>query len=176
MYGTSVATFVDGVTKASPETNSRASRSAEDLRKVLTFGAYDVRVLIIKFADRLHNMYTLGHMPAAKQRRISEETRAVYVPLAERLGIHVWKTEFEKLCCRYLNGYAYDLAARQNEQTADARMRGLRYIKQYFSTLVMDRMEEGAILNIEMNEDGPKTKRHHPTYGPPCCATANRGP
>ncbi|CAK0880875.1 unnamed protein product [Prorocentrum cordatum] len=110
-------------------------------------------------------------MPAAKQRRISEETRAVYVPLAERLGIHIWKREFEELCCRYLNGYAYDLAVRHNEQTAEARGRGLRYIRQYFSTLIMDKMEEGAIQKVEMDEEPLHTQLRrwatHSSSAPP---------
>ncbi|CAE8636405.1 unnamed protein product [Polarella glacialis] len=153
VFGRVVASLVDGVTKASCATKSRASRSAQDLRKVLARSAQDVRVLVIKFADRLHNMRTLEHMPATKQRRIAEETRAVYVPLAERLGVHVWKTELEDLCCQYINGYAYQAVREQNRLSQVARQRNLRYLQQYIRTMMVEMTTETSILEISVHEE-----------------------
>lgn len=159
IFGPSVASLVDGVTKAECSVKqSRASRSAQDLRKILDRAAYDVRVLVIKFADRMHNMRTLDFMPPNKQRRIAEETRAVFVPLSERLGIHVWKTEFEELCCRYLNGYAYEVLTEVNQQTVIARQRNLRYLEQYFGTLLIDYRDDGSIRDIELAEEPVHTQ------------------
>ncbi|CAE7509641.1 relA [Symbiodinium microadriaticum] len=147
-FGPVVASLVDGVTKASQAscTRSRASRSAQDLRKVLTRAAQDVRVLVIKFADRLHNMRTLA-----------EETRAVYVPLAERLGVHIWKTEFEELCCRYLNGCAYEEVLERNRRSQVARQRHRRYIQQYIRTMMVE-MTSDSILEICVREEPPHTQ------------------
>ncbi|CAE6924315.1 RIOK1 [Symbiodinium natans] len=147
-FGPVVASLVDGVTKASQAscTKSRASRSAQDLRKVLTRAAQDVRVLIIKFADRLHNMRTLA-----------EETRAVYVPLAERLGVHIWKTEFEELCCQYLNGCAYEEVLDRNRRSQVARQRHRRYIQQYIRTMMVE-MTSDSILEISVREEPPHTQ------------------
>merc|ERR1719464_567190 len=99
-------------------------------------------------------------MPSKKQRRIAEETRAVYVPLAERLGIHIWKTELEELCSKYLNGYAYKVAVEQNHQTAESRKRNLRYIKQYFRTMIVDWKSGGAVQEISMEEEPVHTLLH----------------
>eukprot|EP00974_Lingulodinium_polyedra_P124780 11191963-Lingulodinium_polyedra.AAC.1 len=122
--------------------------TVEDLQNVLESAAGDVRVLVIKVADRLHNMRTLERMPPKKQRRVADETRAVYVPLAERLGVRVWKTELEELCCRYLNGYAYELVVRPNEQARAARQRNLRFFQQYFGTLTVDWSIDSSVLEI----------------------------
>lgn len=158
-FGPVVASLVDGVTKASQAScgGSRASRSAQDLRKVLTRAAQDVRVLVIKFADRMHNMRTLEHMPCSKQRRIAEETRAVYVPLAERFGVHIWKTEFEELCCKYLNGYAYEAVLDRNRRSKVARFRNLRYIEQYIRTMLVE-MRADAVFEISLSEEPPHTQ------------------
>ncbi|CAJ1338953.1 unnamed protein product [Effrenium voratum] len=158
-FGPVVASLVDGVTKASQAScgGSRAARSAQDLRKVLTRAAQDVRVLVIKFADRLHNMRTLEHMPASKQRRIAQETRAVYVPLAERFGVHIWKTEFEELCCKYLNGYAYEEVLERNHRLKVARSRHLRYIEQYIRTMLVEMTSE-TVLKIDLREEPPHTQ------------------
>lgn len=157
-FGPVVASLVDGVTKASQAScKSRASRSAQDLRKVLTRAAQDVRVLVIKFADRLHNMRTLEHMPSSKQRRIAEETRAVYVPLAERFGVHIWKTELEELCCRYLNGFAYEEVLEKNQRAKVARFRNRRYIEQYIRTMLVE-MQVDSVLQISLSEEPPHTQ------------------
>ena len=96
-FGLEVAHLVDGVTKLD-KVRFGADAEAESLRKMIVAGGRDLRVLVIKLADRLHNMRTLRYQPADKQQRIARATQDVLVPLADRLGIHVLKRELEGLC------------------------------------------------------------------------------
>jgi GTP pyrophosphokinase len=114
-FGDDVARLVDGVTKMkmihgmrdAPETERRETAHAESLRKMLLAMAEDVRVVLIKLADRLHNMRTLGSLSTAKQQRIARETMEIYAPLANRLGIWQIKWELEDLSFRYLQPQTY---------------------------------------------------------------------
>lgn len=100
--------FVKGVTKISGiKFSSQQQQQAQNFRKMLLSVADDIRVIIIKFADRLHNMRTLDHMPGKKQSRIALETRDVYAPLAHRLGMYRIKMEMEDLALRYLDPEVY---------------------------------------------------------------------
>ncbi|MGA4545443.1 RelA/SpoT family protein [Uniformispora flossi] len=97
-FGEDVAHLVDGVTKLEKvDFNNRQEAEAETMRKILVATGRDLRVTVIKLADRLHNMRTIRHMRRASQIRIAEVTRDVFIPLAERLGIHVLKTELEDI-------------------------------------------------------------------------------
>jgi GTP pyrophosphokinase len=99
---------VDGLTKLSRiEFQSKEVAQAENFRKMLLSMSEDIRVVLIKFADRLHNMRTLGYLPETKRRRIASETLEIYAPLSNRLGIGWLKTEFEDLSFRYLLPHSY---------------------------------------------------------------------
>ena len=102
-FGDDVALLVNGVSKISQISfDSKEQAEAENFRKMLMAMSEDVRVMIIKLADRLHNMRTLGVMRAEKQRRISNQTLEVYAPIAERLGLYHWARELQDLCLSYL--------------------------------------------------------------------------
>jgi guanosine-3',5'-bis(diphosphate) 3'-pyrophosphohydrolase len=108
-FGDEVAMLVDGVTKLDRvKSNSPLVRQAESLRKMLLAMAKDYRVLLIKLADRLHNMRTLHHMPRHKQERIADETLQIYAPLAHRLGMQNFKWQLEDLSFATLHPKRYD--------------------------------------------------------------------
>ncbi len=122
MFGGEVAFLVDSLTKLSRvEFKTKEEAQAENFRKMLLAMSKDVRVILIKFADRLHNMRTIDHLPEEKRRRIAEETLDIYAPLANRLGIGWLRTEFEDLSFRTLmpdlfNDLQKKVAKREEEQ------------------------------------------------------------
>jgi len=113
-FGNEVADLVDGLTKISTlNFRSTAEEQAENYRKLLMSVARDARVIIIKLADRLHNMRTLDPLPPEKRKRIALETRELYAPLAHRFGMAGVKAELEDLAFKYLEPDDYKQLARQ---------------------------------------------------------------
>ncbi|MGC8594596.1 MAG: RelA/SpoT family protein [Candidatus Kryptoniota bacterium] len=112
-FGDTIANIVDGVTKISGVVESHEVTRAENYRKMLLSLAKDVRVILVKFADRLHNMRTLGFLPPEKQQRIAKETLEIYAPLAHRFGLAKVKWEFEDLAFKYLNPNEYEYVSRK---------------------------------------------------------------
>ena len=111
-FGREIAAITDGVTKIGHVFDSRAMGRAENVRKLMLSMASDIRVILVKFADRLHNMRTLGALPQRKRIQIATETLDLYTPLAHRFGLHEVKTEFEDLALKYLEPEAYQAIAR----------------------------------------------------------------
>jgi guanosine-3',5'-bis(diphosphate) 3'-pyrophosphohydrolase len=102
-FGEDIAKLVDGVSKIEKlDFYSREQVEAENIRKMLMAMSQDIRVMIIKLADRLHNMRTLGSLKPEKQRRISLQTLEIFAPIANRLGLYHWNTELQELCFKYI--------------------------------------------------------------------------
>ena len=124
LFGKQVADLVDGMTKIGKiEFRSTQERLAENFRKMLFAMAKDVRVILIKLADRLHNMRTIEALPPPKRRRITQETLDIYAPLASRLGIYGIKSELEDLCLRQMKSDVYQelktkIALKKNQRMA----------------------------------------------------------
>ena len=110
LFNVEVTELVDGVTKLSQlDSKSHAEAQAENVRKMVLAMAKDLRVIIIKLADRLHNMQTIGSMPLEKQRRIAKETQEIYIPLANRLSMNSIRHQLEGLCLETLYPRRYQV-------------------------------------------------------------------
>ncbi|MBL7965246.1 MAG: bifunctional (p)ppGpp synthetase/guanosine-3',5'-bis(diphosphate) 3'-pyrophosphohydrolase [Flavobacteriales bacterium] len=123
LFGPTVATIIDGLTKISGIDFQTDSMQAENFRKVLLTLAEDVRVILIKLADRLHNMRTLESMAREKQLKIASETLFLYAPLAHRLGLYSIKTELEDLALKFKEPKIYDEIATKLKKTEAVRKR-----------------------------------------------------
>src|SRR5258705_250048 len=109
LFGAEVAHVVEGVTKISAiPFSSSEERQAENFRKMLLAMVDDIRVILVKLADRLHNMRTLSHLPEDKRLKIAQETRDIYAPIANRLGMSKVKNELDELSFRYLEHQSYE--------------------------------------------------------------------
>ena len=107
-FGGEILTLVNGVTKLDKiEFKSREEEQAENFKKIFVSMAKDIRVIIIKLADRLHNMRSLNYLSKERQLRMAHETLDIYAPLASRLGISQIKCELEDLCLKYIDPKAY---------------------------------------------------------------------
>ena len=141
IFGHKIATMVDGLTKMSGVFNADTSRQAEYFRKVLLTLSDDVRVILIKIADRLHNMRTLGSMPQNKQIKITGETIYLFAPLAYRLGIYAIKSELENLCMKYRFPKEYEEITRQISESAAVRE---EYIRK-FNAPIIEALDKNGI-------------------------------
>jgi guanosine-3',5'-bis(diphosphate) 3'-pyrophosphohydrolase len=109
LFGSDVAHVVEGVTKISAiQFSSSEERQAENVRKMLLAMVDDIRVILVKLADRLHNMRTLNHLPEERRIKIAQETRDIYAPIANRLGMSKVKNELEELSFRYIEPQSYE--------------------------------------------------------------------
>src|SRR6516225_7687861 len=124
MFGHDIGALVEGLTKLKKlDLVTKEAKQAENLRKLLLAIADDVRVLLVKLADRLHNMRTLGYMPPEARRRAAEETLDIYAPLAGRMGMHEMREELDDLAFRELYPEAYDVVtARLNALTERSKL------------------------------------------------------
>ncbi len=139
IFGQKVAYMVDGLTKMSGVFNADTSQQAEYFRKVLLTLSDDVRVILIKIADRLHNMRTLGHMPLNKQIKITSETIYLFAPLAHRLGLHAIKSELEDLCMKYRFPIQYEEINAKLASTESSRKEMVkRFVDPIIETLDRD--------------------------------------
>ncbi|MDH3948457.1 MAG: GTP diphosphokinase [Gammaproteobacteria bacterium] len=169
-FGADIARMVDGVTKMErigdfqlAGLDSRDHHQAESLRKLLLAMAEDVRVVLIKLADRLHNMRTLGHLDASRQKRIARETLDIYAPLANRLGIWQIKWELEDLALRYLEPEGYQSLV---TQLAESREDREQYISRVIDTLQAEMEKAGIKATItgrpkHINSIWRKMQRKH---------------
>ena len=141
-FGKDVVHLVDGVTKIGKITfKSHEEKQAENFRKMLLSMADDIRVVLIKLADRLHNMRTLEHLGSAKRQAIAEETLEIYAPLANRLGIGWIKNELEDLCLKHLKPDVYELLRTRVAKRDEDRQ---QYIQEVIE-LVTKAMQEHAL-------------------------------
>src|SRR4249919_1671612 len=131
-FGGEIARIVDGLTKISNVIDVNASKQAENFKKILLTLTDDPRVILIKLADRLHNMRTLDSMKREKQLKISSETVYVFAPLAHRMGLYNIKTELEDLAMKYLEPEEYKEIARKLAETKRERS---RYINEFIKPL-----------------------------------------
>ena len=131
LFGEQVCNIVKGVTKISKiRFSSREQKQAENIRKMILAMASDIRVVLVKLADRLHNMRTLGFQKPEKQRLIAQETLDIYSPLAGRLGIYWLKAELEDLCFYYLDPEMYEKIKNAIAQRKDEQERFIREVKE----------------------------------------------
>jgi RelA/SpoT family (p)ppGpp synthetase len=140
IFGHEIGLLVEGLTKLKRlELVSKEAKQAENLRKLLLAVADDVRVLLIKLADRLHNMRTLGHRPPAARRRIADETLEIYAPLAGRMGMQRMREELEDLAFHELNPEAYKVLGERLDALAARSRAWISEIEQQLTKKLADR-------------------------------------
>lgn len=148
LFGEQVALLVDGVTKLDKiEFSNKEERDMENLRKMFLAMASDIRVIIIKFADRMHNMSTLISMSEEKQREKARETLSIFAPLAHRLGMYKIKWELEDLSLKYIDPIAYYEIMKGINQKRQER-------EQYIDVIKLDLKQKLSELNINCKIDG----------------------
>ncbi|MDE6132371.1 MAG: RelA/SpoT family protein, partial [Oscillospiraceae bacterium] len=151
LFGQDVAMLVDGVTKLGKiPLFTKEEQQAENVRKILLAMSQDIRVIIIKLCDRLHNMRTLHYRPAHKQRHTALETMNIYAPIAHRLGMRTIKDEIEDLAFRYLDPYAYGEIEHMMNIRSDQREAFIESIK----LQIAERFEKSEEFPTQPHIDG----------------------
>jgi GTP diphosphokinase / guanosine-3',5'-bis(diphosphate) 3'-diphosphatase len=145
-FGKKVAQIIDGLTKIAGRFEMGSSQQAENFRKMLLTLSDDVRVILIKLADRLHNMRTLENMPRDKQLKIASETIFIYAPLAHRLGLHSIKSELEDLYLKFTDPEAYYDIRDKLKATRASRD---RFVTKFIEPLERDLKEQGFDFTIK---------------------------
>ncbi|WP_017259126.1 RelA/SpoT family protein [Pedobacter arcticus] len=144
-FGKKVTKIIDGLTKISGVFDANSSIQAENFRKMLLTLADDVRVILIKLADRLHNMRTMDFMPRDKQLKICSETAYLYAPLAHRLGLYTIKSELEDLSMKYVEPETYKFIAKKlNEKKAEREA----FVKEFIGPIDEILEEVGLVANV----------------------------
>ncbi len=150
LFGEETAAIVDGVTKISKvHFSSRKQRQAENVRKMILAMSSDIRVILVKLADRLHNMRTLGFQTPQKQKLIAAETLEIYAPLAGRMGINWLKSTLEDLCLYYLETEIYEKIQSEIAQRRDERKK----LIQEAGNLLTRKLEEAHIKAVVKGRD-----------------------
>jgi GTP diphosphokinase / guanosine-3',5'-bis(diphosphate) 3'-diphosphatase len=139
-FGTEVTKIVDGLTKISTVMDTNSTQQAENFKKILLTLTDDPRVILIKLADRLHNMRTMESMKREKQLKISSETIYVYAPLAHRMGLYIIKTELEDLSMKYMEPDTYKYIA---QKLSDTKKERSKYINDFIRPL-KEKLEKSA--------------------------------
>ncbi len=146
-FGTEVADLVDGVTKIGKlKFRSKEEAQAENFRKMFLAMSKDIRVIVVKLADRLHNMRTMQHMKPDRQKAISQETMDIYAPIANRIGFSKLKAELEHYCFQYLEPEKYHSL---KEKMDDLKLNHTEFIESFSKTLQNDL--QGKSLNTSVN-------------------------
>ncbi len=144
-FGKTIANMIDGLTKISSMTEATKSLQAENFRKIVFTLGDDIRVIIVKLADRLHNMRTLNSVPQRKQHKVASETLYLYAPLAHRLGLYSIKTELEDLGMKYIESAKYQEIAKQLNQKKKERD---KFIKEFCDPLSKDLKAAGLKARV----------------------------
>src|ERR1700686_5432735 len=148
LFGPEVAHVVEGVTKISAiRFSSTEQRQAENFRKMLLAMVDDIRVILVKLADRLHNMRTLNHLPEDRRIKIAQETRDIYAPIANRLGMSKVKNELEELSFRYLEPPAYESLRAK----VDAKRRATEGLIEELKSTIATKLRDATVPVREIN-------------------------
>jgi GTP diphosphokinase / guanosine-3',5'-bis(diphosphate) 3'-diphosphatase len=150
LFGPDIGALVEGLTKLKKlDLVTREAKQAENLRKLLLAIAADVRVLLVKLADRLHNMRTLDHVPPETRRRTAEETLDIYAPLAGRMGMHEMREELEDLAFRELNPEAYRVVSQRLAALAERNRDLVSEIERQLARKLADRGVSATVSGRE---------------------------
>ncbi len=149
-FGDEVALIVDGVSKLDQiQFRSRAEAQAESFRKMMLAMIEDIRVILVKLADRLHNMQTLGAMPAAKKKRIARETIDIYAPIANRLGIKRHKVQIEDIGFKYLHPYRYRVLENTLKKSKGSQRQIVKRISEQLTKAMAEDGIQGEVIGRE---------------------------